>query len=263
MDVDNHRAVVQRRFRKKDTFNKLRGNFRINRHTALQHLFGQTAFGKNDQRANIVFGHILKRFDDCRDTTLVFGCRTHFRVTVLHFIRQRILTALYVPKTLLHFYVEQNKHKRRKQHHEEQIYLFVDQRIGEEEHRAAAKVEAEMRKRHAEVYKKINAWYADGLEQAARDFVGKDGWRVLELYFTFAGYYGWSKPANVAAWAKKKTFDNWWTTCGKDLFYFAKDASVGARNTRQLLKTFKKVKWADVLGKDDLAFVKSDKFGVY
>ena len=141
--------------------------------------------------------------------------------------------------------------------------LSAAEKRQKEDRKAAAKVEAEMRKRHAEVYKKINAWYADGLEQAARDFVGKDGWRVLELYFTFAGYYGWSKPANVAAWAKKKTFDNWWTTCGKDLFYFAKVASVGARNTRQLLKTFKKVKWADVLGKDDLAFVKSDKFGVY
>ena len=140
MTVNHHCPVVQRRFGKENPFNHLRGNFRVNGNAALQYLFGQAALRKDDQRAYVVFRHVLQSLHNVIDTTFRFRLRMHFRPTRRLF-QSRFFGRMHVPEIFFDFYVEQNQHQCRNQQHVEQENFFRHNIPVEDTHRYARQQE--------------------------------------------------------------------------------------------------------------------------
>ena len=78
------RAVVQRGFGIEHSFNHLRSDLGVYYRSAFDNAFGQIVIGKNDERADVVFRHILYGADYLVHNKLYTGNGYRFRLTFLY-----------------------------------------------------------------------------------------------------------------------------------------------------------------------------------
>lgn len=127
-----------------------------------------------------------------------------------------------------------------------------------EDKEAKKKVWEEKERKRLAVYKLIRAWVKESGESAAKEYIGDNPWKVVDLMIMFSNpYYG----DIFGAWKKSRTFGNWFNLVGKDCVFSRFETDfMSPRAVQILVTTFSNVKWDKVFTKDQLKFIKSKTF---